>query len=71
MRIHTATLKRGISRTPEFEKKGLASYSVSAIQKSWAHKNHTGSISVCWDRSGAASDPGCCPSLISPNSMHL
>jgi DNA repair photolyase len=33
MRIHTTTLRSGITRTPEFEKKGLASYSVNVGTK--------------------------------------
>lgn len=33
LRVHTTTLKRGISRTPEFEKKGLARFAVNVGAK--------------------------------------
>jgi len=33
MRIHTTTLKNGITRTPEFERKGLASFAVNVGTK--------------------------------------
>jgi len=30
MRVHLTTLRAGITRTPEFEKKGLAQFAVNA-----------------------------------------